>query len=116
MHLPYVYIYIYINVCVCLYLQLYVYINILYYIMQIFNIYIYIYICKNVCLYIILCESVWHVYARPARGSLEHSNKFASFGKPLGDIAAPFLAIFRGIVTLKGCQQAWKGILHIILT
>ena len=94
--------------CVCLYLQLYVYINIL-------RKYV-IYICKNVCLYIILCESVWHVYARPARGSLEHSNKLASFGKPLGDIAAPFLAIFRGIVTLKGCQQAWKGILHIILT
>ena len=64
----------------------------------------------------LLCESVWHVFARPARGSLEHSNKFASFGKPLGDIAAPFLAVLRGIVTLKGCQQAWKGILHITLT
>ena len=100
---------IYIYVCVCLYLQLCIYIY-----MQICN--IYIYTCKYVCLYIMLCESVWHVYARPARGSLEHSNKFASFGKPLGDIAAPFLAVLRGIVTLKGCQQAWKGILHITLT
>ena len=81
--------------------------------MQICNVYIYV----NMYVYIfLLCESVWHVYARPARGSLEHSNKFASFGKPLGDIAAPFLAVLRGIVTLKGCQQAWKGILHIILT
>ena len=53
---------------------------------------------------------------RPLRGSLGHSNKFASFSKPLDDIAAPFLAIFWGIVTLKHCQQPWKGILlHIIL-
>ena len=50
--------------------------------------YIYAYI------YIMICESVWHVYPRPSRGSLEHSNKFAPFGKPFGDIAAAFLATF----------------------
>ena len=45
-------------------------------------------------IYIMICESVWHVYPRPSRGSLEHSNKFAPFGKPFGDIAAAFLATF----------------------
>lgn len=31
---------------------------------------------------------------RPLRGSLGHSNKFAPFGRPLGDIAAGFMATF----------------------
>ena len=53
---------------------------------------IHIYIC--IYIYIMICESVWHVYPRPSRGSLEHSNKFAPFGKPFGDIAAAFLATF----------------------
>ena len=54
----------------------------------------YTYIYAYIYIYIMICESVWHVYPRPSRGSLEHSNKFAPFGKPFGDIAAAFLATF----------------------
>ena len=53
--------------CVCLYLQLYVYINILYYIMQIFNIYIYV----KMYVYILYYARVYGMCMRaPREGAL----------------------------------------------